>query len=76
MFSRSKRIFGIAALALAAVGIAAAPAHADDDELTGFNLLRDLRHPLCLPSAGVTGIPIVDSLLPEVIACGRAIEVR
>ena len=75
MFSRSKRMIGIAALALAAVGVAAAPAHADD-ELTGFNLLRDLRHPLCLPSTTATGIPFVDALLPELIACGRTVVVR
>ncbi|MEV0384416.1 hypothetical protein [Nonomuraea sp. NPDC050643] len=69
MLSRSKRIFGIAALTLAAATATAAPAHADGHYPTDFSILQELRAPLCAPVSEV-GIPLVDALLPQLLACG------
>ncbi|MFC6538270.1 hypothetical protein ACFQES_16020 [Nonomuraea salmonea] len=68
--------FGIAAIALAAVTAAAAPAHADDELTSTFSLLRQLNNPFCLPGATTTGIPVVDSLLPGLVGCPQAPLVR
>ncbi|GAA3570991.1 hypothetical protein GCM10022419_059790 [Nonomuraea rosea] len=74
MFSRTKRIFGIAALTMVAAGAAtavAAPAHAGDEYSFELQLLRELEGPFCLPSSGI-GIPIVDAVLPQLMACASA----
>ncbi|KAB8191410.1 hypothetical protein FH608_029540 [Nonomuraea phyllanthi] len=74
MFSRSKRIFGIAVLSLAAATVVAVPAHADSGPTSStwsqFQILRQLRSPLCLPTGGLgLGLPLVDKLLPELTSC-------
>ncbi|GAA3711838.1 hypothetical protein GCM10022224_091690 [Nonomuraea antimicrobica] len=71
MLSRSKRIFGIAALTLAAATATAAPAYADENFVTDLGILRELQAPLCLPGT-TTGIAIVDALLPQLMACAQA----
>ncbi|MEV4077600.1 hypothetical protein ACGFJC_51055 [Nonomuraea fuscirosea] len=73
MFSRSKRIFGIAALALvAATTVPAAPAFAEQRSLslTDIPLLRELKGPLCLPNSR-TGLTVLDALLPQLMACAQ-----
>ncbi|SEH01718.1 hypothetical protein SAMN05444920_121166 [Nonomuraea solani] len=70
MLSRSKRIFGIAALTLAAAMGTAAPAHADEDRVTEFNFLEELQGPLCVPQQ--LGLPIIDTILPQLMACASA----
>ncbi|MGW0806483.1 hypothetical protein [Nonomuraea sp. NPDC002799] len=74
MISRSKRIFGVAVLSLAAMGTMAAPAHADDD-LIGEAVLHELRMPFCMPG-DPTGIPVLDLLLPQLMGCGGLISPR
>jgi hypothetical protein len=71
MFSRSKRIFGMAAMTLIAGAVLATPAHADDVDVTGLGILRALHSQLCLPSM-TTGIQIVDTVLPQLAGCGDA----
>ncbi|MEV0623613.1 hypothetical protein AB0I81_60570 [Nonomuraea sp. NPDC050404] len=71
MLSRSKRIFGVTALALAAATMTAAPAHADDDFLSGISFLEEVQGPLCVPGTSL-GIPLIDALIPELMACARA----
>ncbi|MFB4285291.1 MULTISPECIES: hypothetical protein [unclassified Nonomuraea] len=68
MLSRSKRIFGIAVLTLAAATATVAPAHADEVYEADFSLLRQLQGPLCLPNT-TTGIGLLDTLLPQLMAC-------
>lgn len=70
MLSRSKRIFAVAALTLVAGTVLAAPAHAEDEYVTGLGILRALQGQLCLPNM-TTGIPIVDAVLPQIAACGQ-----
>ncbi|MFI7134449.1 hypothetical protein ACIBQ1_52905 [Nonomuraea sp. NPDC050153] len=76
MFSRSKRIFGIAILSVAAATAVAVPAHANaplTNAIAGelpVQLLSKVRAPLCLPMGALAGqtklnIPLVDSLLPQ-----------
>ncbi|MEU8361366.1 hypothetical protein AB0C27_35650 [Nonomuraea sp. NPDC048882] len=71
MLSRSKRIFGVAALALVAATTApAAPAFAERSALSlnDIPLLRELQGPICLPNAQ-TGLTVLDALLPQLMAC-------
>ncbi|MEV5896078.1 hypothetical protein [Nonomuraea fuscirosea] len=69
MLSRSKRIFGVAALALVAATTApAAPAFAEQRSLTDIPLLSELKGPLCLPNSR-TGLTVLDALLPQLMAC-------
>ncbi|MFC4119183.1 hypothetical protein [Nonomuraea zeae] len=71
MFSRTKRIFGIAALAFAAATAMAVPAHADDDRSLELRRLQELAWPFCLTGTEL-GIPIVDVVLPEFLPCADA----
>ncbi|MEO3874540.1 hypothetical protein ABGB18_37600 [Nonomuraea sp. B12E4] len=80
MFSRTKRFFGVAALALAAATALAAPGRADatvaESQIinpfgSDFKVLKKLRVPFCLPSPHV-GLPPVDVLMPELTSCAGA----
>jgi hypothetical protein len=70
MFSRTKRIFGVAALTVAAATAMAVPAHAGDEPLK-IQLLKELTTPFCLPNPGA-GIPILDELIPQLMGCNNA----
>ncbi|MFC5824854.1 hypothetical protein [Nonomuraea insulae] len=70
MLSRSKRIFAVATLTLVTGAALAAPAHAEEEYLTGLGILRALHGQLCLPDM-TTGVPIVDAVLPHLAACGE-----
>ncbi|TMR08541.1 hypothetical protein ETD86_47380 [Nonomuraea turkmeniaca] len=75
MLSRSKRILGIALLALAGapamtVPATAAVANAGPGILGDVQLPQELHVPLCMANSNL-GVPIVDSL-PGLIGCGAA----
>ncbi|MET7331571.1 hypothetical protein [Nonomuraea sp. NPDC005650] len=82
MFSRSKRIFGIAILSLAAATAVAVPAQANTPHTNAIagelpvQLLSKMRAPLCLPTGALAGetklnLPLVESLLPQLSnSCG------
>ncbi|MCK2213576.1 hypothetical protein MF672_007180 [Actinomadura sp. ATCC 31491] len=66
MFSRTRRILGVALLALAAAIAAGAPASADEEITSDIQLPRELR--FCTP--GGLGLPMLDGLLGQVMGCG------
>ncbi|MFF4622925.1 hypothetical protein [Nonomuraea jabiensis] len=74
MLSRSKRIFGIAILSMAAATAVAVPAHASNAPVVAgplpYQLLSVVRAPLCLTTGTLTGdaklgVPLVEELLPQ-----------
>ncbi|SDK54232.1 hypothetical protein [Nonomuraea jiangxiensis] len=80
MFSRTKRVLGVAALALAAATVMAAPTQAGTEVARShgvnpfggdFKLLKELQVPFCLPSPQL-GLPVLDSLMPDLMSCAGA----
>ncbi|MEV4019012.1 hypothetical protein AB0J35_51875 [Nonomuraea angiospora] len=74
MLSRSKRIFGIAILSVAAAAAVAVPAHASSTPVNAgqvpYQLMSVVRAPLCLTTGKLAGdaklgIPLVEELLPQ-----------
>ncbi|MEU6721425.1 hypothetical protein ABZ897_59130 [Nonomuraea sp. NPDC046802] len=68
MFSRTKRILGLAFVSMAAVGVMAVPAQAGKDDISGVVILDELQRPFCLAGAQ-TGIGLVDGLMWKVMNC-------
>ncbi|MFC4013171.1 hypothetical protein ACFOY2_38505 [Nonomuraea purpurea] len=68
MFSRTKRILGLAFVSMAAVGVMAVPAHAGKDYINEVVILEELQRPFCL-AAAQTGVGLVDGLVWKVMNC-------
>jgi hypothetical protein len=75
MLSRSKRIFGIAILSVAAAAAVAIPAHASATPVIAGQFMKVVQAPLCMTTgtlAGETkmGIPLIEELLPQLgVSC-------
>ncbi|MFI6738713.1 hypothetical protein ACIBI9_37810 [Nonomuraea sp. NPDC050451] len=85
MLSRSKRIFGIAILGVAAATAVAVPAHAyvsKPPAVTGlvpYQLMSVVRAPLCFTTGALSGetklgVPLVEELLPQLADSCAAIS--
>ncbi|QYC45366.1 hypothetical protein Nocox_39080 [Nonomuraea coxensis DSM 45129] len=67
MFSRSSRIFGAGLVAVAALTATGGPVRADDGRTSPMRLPYELW--FC-PAGGAFGLPMVDSLVGQVLGCG------